>query len=146
MLRRIAIFLLGFSCLGMAQAKHPFTFEDMMQLKRVGEPAVSPDSKWVAFSAVDVSLDANTKTPHLWIVSLAGGEAKRLTPATGSGEDRVRFSPDGKRVIFESDRGGGTQIWVQDFDTASRNAHRRCQEGDDHFDRSVRWNVVTRRQ
>ena len=119
MLRRIAIFLLGFSCLGMAQAKHPFTFEDMMQLKRVGEPAVSPDSKWVAFSAVDVSLDANTKTPHLWIVSLAGGEAKRLTPATGSGEDRVRFSPDGKRVIFESDRGGGTQIWVQDFDTAA---------------------------
>ena len=28
-----------------AQAKHPFTFEDMMQLKRVGEPTVSPDSK-----------------------------------------------------------------------------------------------------
>ncbi len=118
MLRRIAIFLLSFSCLGMAQAKHPFTFEDMMQLKRVGEPAVSPDSKWVAFSAVDVSLDANTKTPHLWIVPLGGGGAKRLTPTTGPGEDRVRFSPDGKQVIFESDRGGGTQIWVQDFDTA----------------------------
>ncbi len=44
-----------------------------MQLKRVGEPTVSPDSKWVAFSAVDVSLDANTKTPHLWIIPVAGG-------------------------------------------------------------------------
>ena len=31
----------------------------------------------------------------------------------------MRFSPDGKRVIFESDRGGGTQIWVQDFDTSA---------------------------
>ena len=41
-------------------------------------------------------------TPHLWIVPVAGGEAKRLTPATGPGEDRFRFSPDGKRVIFES--------------------------------------------
>ncbi len=120
MLRRIALFLLAFSLFAQAQAKHPFTFEDMMQLKRVGEPAVSPDSKWVAFSAVDVNLDANTKTPHLWIVPAAGGDAKRMTPATGPGEDRPRFSPDGKSMIFESSRdGGSTQIWVQDFDTAS---------------------------
>jgi len=120
MLRRIVFFLLGFSCLATAQAKHPFTFEDMMQLKRIGEPAVSPDSKWVAFSAVDVNLEQNTKTPQLWIISLSGGDAKRLTPASGAGEDRVRFSPDGQRVIFESPReGGATQIWVQDFDAAS---------------------------
>ncbi len=119
MLRRILFFLLVFPLFISAQAKHPFTFEDMMQLKRVGEPTVSPDSNWVAFSAVDVNLDANTKTPHLWIIAASGGDAKRLTPATGPGEDRVRFSPDGKRVIFESDRGGGTQIWVQDFDSAT---------------------------
>jgi dipeptidyl aminopeptidase/acylaminoacyl peptidase len=120
MLRRILFFLLAFSFLGSAQTKHPFTFEDMMQLKRVGEPAVSPDSMWVAFSAVDVDLDANTKTPHLWIIPIAGGDAKRLTPESGVGEDRLRFSPDGKRVIFESARdGGSTQIWVQDFDSGS---------------------------
>ncbi len=119
MLRRIALFLFAFSLFASAQAKHPFTFEDMMQLKRVGEPTVSPDSRWVAFSAVDVNLDANTKTPHLWIIPVAGGEAKRLTPTSGPGEDRPRFSPDGKSVIFESDRGGGTQIWLQDFDAAN---------------------------
>jgi dipeptidyl aminopeptidase/acylaminoacyl peptidase len=120
MLRRIVLFLFCFSVFATAQAKHPFTFEDMMQLKRVGEATVSPDSKWVAFSAVDVNLDENTKMPHLWIVPVAGGDAKRLTPATGPGEDRPRFSPDGKRTIFESSRdGGSTQIWVQDFDSAS---------------------------
>ena len=119
MLRRLVLFLIAFSLFAHAQAKHPFTFEDMMQLKRVGEPAVSPDSKWVAFSAIDVSLEANTKTPHLWIVAVGGGDAKRLTPANGAGEDRLRFSPDGKRVIFESPHNGGsTQIFVQDFDTA----------------------------
>ena len=48
-----------------AQAKHPFTFEDMMSLKRVGEPEPSPDGKWVLFSAVDVDLNANTRTPHV---------------------------------------------------------------------------------
>ena len=95
MLRRLVLFLLCCSLTGFAQTKRPFTFEDMMQLKRIGEPIVSPDGKWVAFSAVDVSLDANTKTPHLWIVPIAGGDAKRLTPESGSGEDRIRFAPDG---------------------------------------------------
>src|SRR5271165_1998147 len=119
MLRRIVLFLFSLSLFATAQAKHPFTFEDMMQLKRIGEPSVSPDSKWVAFSAVDVDLEKNTKTPHLWIVPIAGGEARRLTPETGSGEDRIRFSPDGKHVLFESAKEGGSQIWVQDFDSGT---------------------------
>jgi len=119
MLRRLALFLFCCSLAGFAQAKRPFTFEDMMQLKRIGEPSVSPDGKWVAFSAVDVNLEANTKTPHLWIVPISGGDAKRLTPESGSGEDRIRFAPDGKRVLFESAKDGGSQIYVQDFDTAT---------------------------
>jgi hypothetical protein len=31
----------------LGQGKHPFTFEDMMKLKRVSEPELSPDGKWV---------------------------------------------------------------------------------------------------
>jgi dipeptidyl aminopeptidase/acylaminoacyl peptidase len=119
MQRRLVIFLCCCSLAGIAQNKRPFTFEDMMQLKRIGEPVVSPDSKWVAFSAVDVDLEKNTKTPHLWIVPIAGGEARRLTPDSGKGEDRIRFAPDGKHVLFESAREGGSQIWVQEFDTSS---------------------------
>ncbi len=121
MLRRIfvALVLFSLSIAALAQTKRPFTFDDMMQLKRVGEPIVSPDSKWVAFSAVDVSLEANTRTPHLWIVPVAGGEARRLSPTTGPGEDRPRFSPDGKSLIFESSKDGGSQIWLQNFDSAS---------------------------
>ncbi len=119
MLRRILMLVFCCSLLGFAQRKRPFTFEDMMQLKRIGEPIVSPDGKWVAFSAVDVSLDENTRKPHLWVVPASGGEARRLTLATGAGEDRIRFSPDGKRVLFEASRDGASQIWVQDFDTSS---------------------------
>ena len=70
MLRRIAFFLLAFSLFATAQTKHPFTFEDMMKLKRVEEPQVSPDGKWVLFAAVDVDLTANTKTPHVWVAPL----------------------------------------------------------------------------
>ena len=54
-------------------AKKPFTFEDMMALKRIGGPAISPDGKWVLFSAVDVDLNENKRTIHLWVVPTAGG-------------------------------------------------------------------------
>ena len=101
----------------LARDKRPFTFEDMMALKRVSEPAVSPDGKWVAFAAQQVDLEANTRTPHIWMVPLAGGEAKQLT--SGPGEDRPRWSPDGKHVAFISPRDGGSQVWVYDFDPAA---------------------------
>ncbi len=78
-MRRSLLFLFVFSCIPLfSQAKHPFTFEDMMKLKRVEEPEVSPDGKWVLFAAVDVDLAANTKTPHVWIVPITGGPEKEI--------------------------------------------------------------------
>ncbi len=59
--------------------KRPFTFEDMMALKRVSDPQPSPDEKWVVFSAVEVNLEENTRKSRLWIVPAAGGESTRLT-------------------------------------------------------------------
>jgi len=98
-----------------ANAKHPFTFEDMMSLKRVGAPVPSPDGKWVVFDCEDVDLAANTKISHLWIVPAAGSESRRLNP-TPNHEERPRFSPDGKRLIWTSKATDPTQIWMCDFD------------------------------
>ena len=100
-----------------AQTKHPFTFEDMMKLKRVGEPVPSPDGKWVIFSAVDVDLATNKKTPHIWIVPLVGGQ-ERMLIADQDG-DRPRWAPDGKRFAFLSNKEGGSQVWIADFDGAA---------------------------
>ena len=99
-------------------AKRLFTFEDMMALKRVGEPVVSPDGKWVVFPAVDVNLEENTRKPYLWIVPAEGGEAHRLTTSQNT-EDRPRFAPDGKRLIYTSNASGASQIWMADFDSVS---------------------------
>src|SRR5437773_3679649 len=96
--------------------KHPFTFEDMMKLKRVGAPIPSPDGKWVVFDCVDVDLEANTRVSHLWIVPATGGESRRLNP-TLNHEERPRFSPDGKRLIWTSKATDPTQSWMCDFDS-----------------------------
>jgi dipeptidyl aminopeptidase/acylaminoacyl peptidase len=118
----ISSFLIAVSVLGLcasAQTKHPFTFEDMMKLKRVGDPQVSPDGKWVIFSVVDVDLAANTKTPHIWIVPTAGGQERELQP--NSLGDRPRWSPDGKHFAFISDGGQLSQVWIADFDGGTGN-------------------------
>ena len=117
-----------------SQAKHPFTFEDMMKLKRVGDPQVSPDGKWVIFSGVDVDLAANTRTPHVWIVPTRVGadassaQAEQSSAALSSPEhelisdqdaDRPRWAPDGKRFAFLSTKEGGSQIWIAEFDNTT---------------------------
>jgi dipeptidyl aminopeptidase/acylaminoacyl peptidase len=118
-MRRLFLFLLAgaFTLPVLAQAKHLFTFEDMMKLKRVGDPQVSPDGKWVIFSVVDVDLAANTKTPHIWIVPLAGGQEKEIIAEQDA--DRPRWAPDGKHFAFLSTKEGGSQIWIADFDAAA---------------------------
>ncbi|PYX42234.1 MAG: S9 family peptidase [Acidobacteria bacterium] len=143
------VFTLLYVVPAFSQAKRPFTFEDMMSLKRVGEPVPSPDGKWVLFSAVDVDLAANKKTPHIWIAPLApaGGatgvspvqarvgadassaQAERSSAAPSSARERVliadqdgdrpRWAPDGKRFAFISTKEGGSQVWIADFDVAA---------------------------
>jgi dipeptidyl aminopeptidase/acylaminoacyl peptidase len=115
----LAIFL--FSSFAFAQTnsqKRPMTFEDMMQMKRLGETAVSPDGKWLAYSVTTVSLEQNTKTAELWLQAIAGGEPFKL--AVGKPNDSgVQFSPDGKRILFLSSRSGSQQIWLASFDSAT---------------------------
>ncbi len=136
----LAVFVLACAFSAVAQNKHPFTFEDMMALRRVEEPVPSPDGKWVLFAAVDVDLKANTKTPHIWVVPLSGnqdndthvsrnqGNVGHPVVDQSSGEreiisdqdaDRPRWARDGKRFAFVSTKENGSQIWIADFDGAT---------------------------
>ncbi|MFN9425032.1 amidohydrolase, partial [Gemmatimonas sp.] len=70
--------------------------------------------------SVDVSPDGQTLVfdllGDLYTMPVAGGTATRLT--SGMAYDaQPRFSPDGKSVVFVSDRSGGDNVWTLALDT-----------------------------
>jgi dipeptidyl aminopeptidase/acylaminoacyl peptidase len=113
-MRRALLLTLLASSLLPAQ-KRPFDFSAMMELKRISDPQISPDAKWVAFTVQSVDLAANKKPSQIWIVPLEGGTPRQIT-REGEANQRPRWSPDSKRIAYISDRGGSSQIWLMDPD------------------------------
>ena len=86
----------------------------MMKLKRLADPQLSPDGKWVAYQATDVALDAGMRNTDIWIVPAGGpsdGAPRRLTDHAAA-DTRPRWSPDGRRIAFVSARDGVSQVYV----------------------------------
>jgi len=99
----------------LAAQKKPFTVEKLWALHRVSDPQVSPDGRTVLFTAVSPNLEKNARPMHIWAVAVAGGEPWQLT-RDGTRNERPRFSPDGRKIAFLSNRGGSEQIWLMDAD------------------------------
>lgn len=92
-------------------AARPLTLDDMFALARVSDPQISPDGKLLAYVVATVDLEENSSTSTIWLAPTAGGKPRKLTG--GPKHDRhPRFSPDGQKILFESDRSGETQLWV----------------------------------
>lgn len=94
-----------------------FNVDELLKLKRVSDPQLSPDGTRVAFVATDVDAQANTRINHIWLVKTSGGTPVQLLSAEKS-DDTPRWSPDGKHLAFVSTREGGSQVWVVDVDAA----------------------------
>jgi dipeptidyl aminopeptidase/acylaminoacyl peptidase len=99
-----------------ADGKRPMAVEDLFRFLRVGDPQVSPDGKTVAYVVTTVSLADNKSTSAIWLASTGdGGKPRQLTG--GAKKDRhPRWSPDGRHIVFESNRSGDNQLWIIDLD------------------------------
>lgn len=85
-----------------------------------GEAAtVSLDTRTGTWMSVDVSPDGRTLVVDLlgdlYTLPIEGGEATSLTRGI-AWDTQARFSPDGRRVAYVSDAGGGDNVWVMDAD------------------------------
>jgi len=88
------------------------TVEDAFMIKRVGDPRISPDNKWVAYTVRETDLEKDKSETRIWMIPAAGGDAIPMT-AKGSSASRPRWSPDGQILSFLAARGGGkTQVWT----------------------------------
>ncbi len=78
-------------------------------------PALSPDGKLLAYSS-DASQDGGM---DLYVKQVAGGQPIRLT-FDGAGNTWPDFSPDGSKIVFRSNRGGGGIYEIPAFGGHSR--------------------------
>src|SRR6266850_499513 len=117
-LQRLALVAIFFVLAAPASAqpvqKRAMIVDDLFRFKRVNDPQISPDGKWVVYTLGNVDLKANKSVANLWLASTdKGGEVKRLTAAAKS-DGHPRWSPDSKSILFESSRSGTSQLWLID--------------------------------
>ena len=102
-----------------AQQRHPMSVRDFLSLARPGEPAVSPDGRWVAYTVTEPDLAAYRKRTDLWLVSATGGEPRRVSTDSLGGRS-ARWSPDGRALAYVATRGGTPQLWIYEPATGAR--------------------------
>ena len=86
-----------------AAGTRPWTMDDVLTVRTVSDPQVSPDGKWVAYGVSDLNFDGTDYNTDIWLVSSDGGEPRRLTNSPVA-DEFPRWSPDGKTLAFLSDR------------------------------------------
>src|SRR6058998_751889 len=80
------------------------------------------EGTWIS---LDVSPDGQTLVfellGDLYTLPLSGGEAKRVTSGPAF-DSQPRYSPDGRTIVFLSDRSGSENIWLCDADGSNARA------------------------
>lgn len=86
------------------------TPEVMWKMSRAGASSLSPDAGTLLYQQTDYSMAENRGVTTLWVEDLASGTVKRLTDTSSNNAD-PRWSPDGSKIRFLSDRSGSMQVW-----------------------------------
>lgn len=89
---------------------HPFSVRDMLAMKRITDPQVSPDGRLIAFVLTSLDAETNESKADLWLVDADGTNLRRLTSHPAK-DGNPRWAPDGRTVWFVSSRSDTSQVW-----------------------------------
>ncbi len=78
--------------------------DDLYRLAWADDPRLSPDGHTVAFVAIGLDEEKNDYTASIWLVPVDGSEAPRRLTAGPKQDLAPRWSPDGTRIAFVSNR------------------------------------------
>ncbi|MDH3812972.1 MAG: S9 family peptidase [Acidobacteriota bacterium] len=91
--------------------KRGFEIADYYRTAFVGSPTVSANGKKVAFTVTRYELETGTSWSEIWMMQADGDRLRQMT--FGRHHDgSPTFSPDGKSLLFVSDRGEGSQLYL----------------------------------
>lgn len=107
MKRIFAIFGFVLLAVTLVAAQLTFNVNDLLGVKRVGDPQLSPDGKWIAYTVGVVNKEANKVLSQIYVMAVDGSKQKQVTNASSSSSG-ARWSPDGKRLAYNN----GGQIWT----------------------------------
>ena len=102
--------------------------EDLLTMHFVSQPQLSPDGTQVTFVSRWIDPKKNRYFSNLWLVSTDGVEPRRFTVGD-YGDTSPRWSPDGRRIAFISDRSDSSQIWLIPVDGGEATQLTKLEEG-----------------
>ena len=94
----------------MANAK-PLTYEDIFSFEEVSDPQFSLDGKHIVYTRIFADIMTDSKYSNLWMVSFDGKNHRPLTRGNFN-DSRPRWSPDGRKILFASNRQGSVQLYT----------------------------------
>lgn len=89
---------------------------DFFHVQVASDPQISPDGKRIVYVRNSQDLASDRRVSNLWIINFDGTDHRPLTTGTYS-DSSPRWSPDGTRLAFVSDRDGKSQLYVRWMDS-----------------------------
>ena len=83
-------------------------FKDVLSLKSVGSPVISPSGKDILFTVSQADWDKNKYDTEIWL-SRDGTAPFQLTQTTDESSDSPSWSPDGRWIAFLANRDSKSQ-------------------------------------
>ncbi|HVB08843.1 MAG TPA: S9 family peptidase [Bacillota bacterium] len=96
-------------------ARHGMRIEDLLDFRFPGDAQIDPAGRRVALVLSEFDRERNGYKSSIWLADLEGGSPRRLT-WSGRRDRQPRWSPDGARLAFLSERAGEDQVWVLDLE------------------------------